>query len=214
MRSRWYCIPLAIINLILLSGCQKGEQSSVQFTEEIGTNSGGHFQQNEAGEILYTSSLGGFEVVLPPGCEKVQVNTRDDPDSRDPNRFAMVYVYCDREGYPEEGCSVQVHFNLRDQFGGPPTPDVVMDWVKKVMSSFQVQMVAQRPIRRGPLEGIQVYCREANNPGEVWVEGLLFGEMVYVLAAWRAAGNLFELPEISRFFESFQLAGDSDFGGS
>ena len=196
LAARAVLAATALVAVILpLSGCErvrKGEQTTVQAGDR-------------GEEVLYTSAEGGFQVAFPAGCDSLVVQTRPLAADGDSEALARMMVYCDRAHRPEEGCSVEVLFNLRDPEGGPPTPELVIEAVKRVMRSFRVEITTQQPIRRGPLEGVQVHCTEPGLPGEVWVEGLLAGERVIVLTAWKARGDLFGAEEIRRFFASLSL---------
>jgi len=157
------------------------------------------------GEVPYDSIEGGYSVVFPSGCARINLRTQEDPDSEDPEELVVVYAFCDREGHENEGCAVRTYLKLRDENGGPPTPDLVIERVKAGMTSFGVDIVTQRPVQRGSLAGVQVHCREPGETGEVWIEGLLHGDRAYVLTAWKASGNLFAAPEYIRFFDSFEV---------
>ena len=74
-----------------------------------------------------------------------------------------------------------------------------------MMTKLQVDIVAQKPIRRGTLQGIQVHCKQVQGEGEVWIEGLLVGERIYILSAVRPWGDLFNDEEYIRFYESFEV---------
>ena len=39
--------------------------------------------------------------------------------------------------------------------------------------------------------------------GQVWVEGLLQGEKIYILMAWKGSGDMFADMDFIRFFASF-----------
>lgn len=204
-RAPWLCGSVCLTFCLLALGCGgKGDQA-----EDAGTTTATG-EENVAvdfvGEVEYDSLEGRFHVIWPDGCPRIRVQSQDDPDADDPAKLAQAYIYCDRKDREAEGCGVSVHFKMRDEDGGPPTPDMVIQKVKDVMQSFGVEILQQRPVRRGEMEGVQVHCREPNGTGEVWVEGLLFGLRVYILNAWKADGGLFQAPEYIKFFESFRPA--------
>ena len=158
-----------------------------------------------SGEELYHSPEGNYRIAWPAGCSSLGIQTQNDT-TRVPADLILAKTYCDREGSRNEGCSVSVYFRPRDVDGGPPTPSMVIEICKKAMNKFGVVIAAQQPIRKGEIEGIQLHCQEPNDNGQVWIEGLLAGERIYLLMAWKASGALFADPEYERFFSSFTLA--------
>lgn len=153
--------------------------------------------------IFFESREGGFEALFPSGCPRIV--TRISPADAPPDRREIVSCFCDRSGRRNEGVAVTVHFRLRDEHGGPPTPRQVVAEVEKLMGSMRLQLVAQAMVRRGDLEGVAVRCRESGGPGGVWIEGLLLADKGYILSAWRPDDSLFTDPEIAAFFQSFRV---------
>ena len=158
---------------------------------------------DKIGEVAYTSEEGEFRVVWPDGCSRIRVRTQVDPASGDPSDLLTAHIFCDRKERKNEGCSVTAYFKKRGESGGPPDPPMVIDLCKSVMQNFGVDIVNQKPIRRGQMEGIQLQCQEPGDVGQVWVEGLLQGEKIYILMAWKGSGDMFADTDFNRFFASF-----------
>lgn len=193
IRGLLACGLIAVVGLILGcggGGTEKGEETATHGVSSTADTLG----------VSHQSVEGHFDVDWPEGCDKLRVRQKTDEF----DHVEVVYTYCDRPGHENEGCSVVSHFALRDDSGGPPTPQVVTGLVKTVMESFHVEIQTQHPVVRGGAQGVQVHCREPGSTGEVWIEGLLAGDRVYILTAWKGAGGLFDDPEYKRFFASFK----------
>lgn len=151
------------------------------------------------------SDFGQFKVVWPSGCDKIHNRTWSPPDSDEEGVYDMVHIYCAREDRKHEGCAVTVHFSLKGEDGGPPTPGDVISLVESAIAKYGVKIERQRPIQKGPFSGVQVQCQKIEDPGQVWLEGLLHESTIYIQSAWKLEGGLFEDREYQTFFDSFRL---------
>ena len=52
-------------------------------------------------------------------------------------------------------------------------------------------------------EGLDLLAVDERNVGQVWLRGVLSEGDIYVLAAWKLAGGLFDDPDYQEFFNSF-----------
>ncbi len=157
--------------------------------------------------IAFRSTEGGFQTVFPSGCPRVR--TRTGPTDRPQGPFDFVTCYCDRAGRQSEGVMVTAFFGLTDDNGGPPNPRTVVGKIREVLRPFNVEIMEQRMIRRGGLEGVGARCREVGGSGVVWIEGLLLLDKVYILCAWGQGEGLLTDPEIEAFFQGFQVLADT-----
>ncbi|PID81142.1 hypothetical protein CSB20_03920 [bacterium DOLZORAL124_64_63] len=158
------------------------------------------------------SEEGGYRVFFPPGCAKIVSKVPDldrEPWDDDGPLSAMTYLsYCDRHGQKGDGCSIAAFWNLTDDQGGPPGPAQVVERVERMLKDMGVSMVRQRPVRRlledgGLIEGVDVLAVDSSG-GQAWLRGLLHDERIYLLAAWKADGELETDPSFIRFFQSFE----------
>jgi len=169
--------------------------------------SGGNQIRTASTEVSFDSPEGQYHVVWPEGCSRLRTRTQTDKSRGEPGIPILTNTFCDRQDRYNEGCAVTTYHRPRAEDGGPPTPRTVIEICKKAMTKFGVTIVAQQPVRRGGIEGIQLHCREPGQTGEVWLEGLLTGEKIYILMAWRATGALFTDPEFMSFFASITFTG-------
>jgi hypothetical protein len=210
---RLYHGALASVLVCVLTGCgsdasrdrNAGQTAAdtIAGTEEREVALRSRANEDRKGE--YVSPEGGFEVVWPDGCDRIRVRTQTDPNGSGPDDLLLAHIFCDRKGRTNEGCAVTVYFKERDEFGGPPMPQMVIDICKRVMTRFGVDISSQRPVQRGSLQGIQLHCEEPGESGDFWIEGLLYRERIFVLTAWKATGGLFTEPDFIRFFATFEL---------
>lgn len=190
----------------------QGVRRDSQFSGRAGdipfeVTSGDSQVQTTPAEVSFDSPEGQYHIVWPEGCSRLRTRTQTDKSRGEPGIPILTNTFCDRKDRYNEGCAVTTYYRPRADDGGPPTPRTVIEICKKAMTKFGVTIVAQQPIRRGGIEGIQLHCREQGQAGEVWLEGLLAGEKIYILMAWRATGGLFTDPEFMSFFASFTLTG-------
>lgn len=159
--------------------------------------------------IDHSSPEGRFHTTFPTGCAKLHTRMNTAADGSADVEVRVVIVNCDRAKAANEGCLVHARLGAARGLKGKAAADVVLAEVDKMLQAYSVNPVRQTPVRRdfgehGVVEGLDVQARPAGGAGDVWIRGLLLGEDVYVLVAWRAAGGLFEDPEYGVFFEAFR----------
>jgi hypothetical protein len=159
--------------------------------------------------VDYVSAEGGFALTWPPGCGRLRTRTPTDGPSLDAfpgTEPTMLEVLCRRWGERAEVAWVAGLYNETTERGTPPDPPLVVARVRKVLDRYEVEIVEQRPIRRGTLEGVEVRAeRPGDDPGELWVRAVLAGPHFYILCAWKEHGGLFGDPDYEIFFDSFRL---------
>jgi hypothetical protein len=202
MENRARSLLLGLALALLLSGCGGDGQDRDAATGEILVKQQAIYPE----EDFLPSPEGHFKIIWPDGCTHVRTRMDSAEGTTDPGRLAMIHVFCDREGREHEGCSVTVYPGYQDDFGGPPSPQNVIDLLKEQMERFQVSIVSQTPLQRGTMQGLQIHCHEpGDGVGTVWLEGYLLDTDIYILSAWRVSGDLFEDAVFLRFFDSFTL---------
>lgn len=159
--------------------------------------------------IDYTSNDGQFHTTFPTGCAKLRTRMNTAEDGSADVEVRVVIVTCDRAQVTNEGCLVHARLGAARGLTGKAAADVVLAEVTKTLATYSVNPVRQTPVRRdfgeqGIVEGLDIQARPAGGAGDVWVRGLLRGEDVYILLAWKAAGGLFEDAEYGVFFEAFR----------
>lgn len=166
--------------------------------------------------IRFTSNEGRFSVIFPSGCAKVRSRVRVGGGSKSLEAANLVFTNCDRANHPNEGCSVTVHLAGARGLESAAAAAKVLDRMRQVLEGYNVQPAAQTPLRRdfgehGVVEGLEIVARPEGGAGDICVRGLLHGENIYVLTAWKATGSLATDPEFAQFFESFLPWVDADF---
>jgi hypothetical protein len=149
-----------------------------------------------------TSQEGGFAVIMPPGCARVR--TRISPAGAGPGAYESVRVFCDRQDHPNEGVAVSVFFKERGENGGPPNPRNVTRIIEEMTARFGVAVQEQRPVAQAGWEGVRVFCREVRGAGVMWIQGMLVGDRVVIMSAWRPGPGGLSDAQIGRFFQSYQ----------
>jgi hypothetical protein len=182
-----------------------GEQAGVTIALPGDSVAGATVHTQSAVDAAFQYSREGrFRIIWPPGCSQVrtksQVNRKVEGEP-----IIMAHVFCDRQDMTSEGCAVTAYFDEQSDFGGPPTPRNVTELIKKILLKMRVEITTQRPLRRGSLEGLQVLGQQPDGDGAVWIEGLLLGDVIYLLSAWSTSGDPFLEPVYHRFFDSFQI---------
>lgn len=101
---------------------------------------------------------------------------------------------------------VATYLTLRDEQGGPPNPRNVTTLIEELARKFKLQVVRQATVTRPTYEGVRAFLRELHGgQGEMWVQGILAGDRVFIMTAWRpTAGGLTDA-QAARFFESFRI---------
>ncbi len=156
-----------------------------------------------AGEIPFASREAGFAAVFPAGCPTIR--TRVIPAGRRTGPPDIVQCFCDLSGRKNEGVMVATYLALRDERGGPPNPRNVTALIGELTNQYQLMVVRQVTVIHPDYEGVRAFCRDASGQGEMWVQGMLAGDRVFIMTAWRlAAGGLTDEQAI-RFFDSFRL---------
>ncbi|MHB8079770.1 MAG: hypothetical protein ACYDIE_11025 [Candidatus Krumholzibacteriia bacterium] len=152
----------------------------------------------------FTSREAGFSAVFPGGCPRIR--TRTFPGGPNAGPPEMVQCFCDLSGRAGEGVMVATYLTLRDERGGPPNPRNVTALIEELSRKFNLQVVRQATITRPEYEGVRVFCRENAGGREMWVQGMLAGDRVYIMTAWRPAGGGLSDAQIAAFFGSFRVA--------
>ncbi len=166
------------------------------------------------GPVYYESHAGDFNIRFPGGCAKTIERIPIDPDPDVEKDFILVavHVFCDREGFSGEGCSVTAYVD--DDVDTEPSVDsgFVGARVQAVLATFKANVVTQKPyhlvIEDGPMmDGVDVLATGPENKGQIWVRGLLVEGDAYILTAWRSDGPLALDQDFVSFFESFRAHG-------
>lgn len=159
--------------------------------------------------IDYTSPEGRFQVTFPAGCARLRTRTNVRPDMGKDVTSQIVFITCDRANAKNEGCSVSSMLGLARDLKGQAAADRVLAEVTRQLEGYGVNPISQTPMRRdfgkyGVVEGIDIQAQGANGAGDFWIRGLLAGDDIYMVMAWKAAGGLWTAPEYVRFFDSFR----------
>jgi len=155
------------------------------------------------GTVPFTSREAGFSAVFPAGCPRIR--TRTHPGGANAGTPEIVQCFCDVADRPNEGVMVVAYLALRDERGGPPTPRNVTKLIEELAQKFQLQPMRQATVTRPDYEGVRVFCREINGQGEMWVQGMLSGDRIFIMTAWRPAADGLSDAQAASFFESFRL---------
>ncbi len=141
------------------------------------------------GEVPFTSREAGFSAIFPAGCPKI--STRSYPGGKGNAPPELVQCYCDLTDRPNEGVMVATYLVLRDERGGPPNPRNVTTLIEDLTRKFQLRVMRQGPVRRPDYDGVRAFCREINGQGEMWIQGMLVGDRVFIMTVWsRGADGL------------------------
>ncbi len=159
--------------------------------------------------IEYKSPEGNFQVTYPTGCARLHTRTNVRPGDGTELAVQVVYVTCDRAGATNEGCAVFSQRGAARGLKGQAAADKVLSAVTEQMKGYGVNPVRQTALRRdfgkrGVVEGIDIQAQRADGAGDFWIRGLLSGEDIYMVVAWKAAGGLWNGVEYQRFFDSFR----------
>lgn len=161
--------------------------------------------------VTHSSSEGDFRVTFPSGCSRTitRVPAEDTPEVNGIPGVRVVFTFCDRYQQKGEGCSVTSFFNVTSADGGYPGPDEVVKRVTDLLETMSLGIKKQTHLKKtlpdGTLiEGLDIFAAESSGVGQAWVRGLLYEGDIYVLAAWKNTGGLWENPEYITFFNSFK----------
>ena len=224
-RSRpWWSPGLLLVIAIACAGCSDepppATGSAASDSASAGTAptsgdlwaggpDGGQVMRETSNPVEFSSFEGGFSVTWPSGCGKLRTrmpSTAPPPEEFPGTEQTMIEVLCRRYGEKREIAWVAGLFNEKTARGTAPDPTHVVDRVKYVMESYGTALVEQTPLRRGSLEGIEVKAeRPGDDPGELWLRGILAGPHFYIICAWKEFGGLFRDPEFEVFFDSFRI---------
>jgi len=155
------------------------------------------------GTIPFTSHEAGFSVAFPAGCPRIR--TRTYPGGPNVGTPEIVKCFCDMADRPNEGVMVAAYLALRDERGGPPNPRNVTTLIEDLTRKFQLRTVRQATVTRPDYEGVRVFCRDTGGQGVLWVLGMLAGDRIFFMTAWRPAGGGLSDAQAAGFFESFRL---------
>ena len=158
----------------------------------------------------YVSAEAEFRCTWPGGCGKLRRRSSVVDPEADPFSAVQVHhISCDQYGKEGQGCSVSAVFNQLAADGGIAGAAEVIDRLEEQIATFGVTVIEQTPIQKElpggrKLEGLDLKARDASGVGEVWLRGVLSNGDIYVLAAWKLTGGLWDDPEYQAFFDSFQ----------
>jgi hypothetical protein len=156
-------------------------------------------------ELNFASNEGRFQIVWPAGCRKLRtsIHYADPGVPADERVVDITQIFCDRKGLKGEGCRVVAYFEERSEGGGPPNPQMVNEKIRAIIEVFRVNVFEQNNLQRDMMEGIEVRYIDPSEVGQVWIQGFLAGNTIYLLTAWKQSGGLFGDRDYLRFFETF-----------
>lgn len=143
---------------------------------------------------------GRFRVYWPSGCGSQRQRELDSRRNR--GAVAAVEVSCRREGDPDSGCQVIAYDETTT--GEPPTPEMVADSIGDYVSRLGVEIWRQVEINRRGEQGVAVFCREMTGRRQVWIQGFIEHDRVFIAVAWGPDESLYSDPEIRRFFDTLE----------
>ena len=197
------------------SAAAQDDQNKPRTWDEMQKSTDNRLQPAE-GPVKFASEEGAFTVIFPSGCAKVATRMKDDPLSGGGPmgaRFSTVFVFCDRNEEKGEGASVTSLFFNRDLEDNLATPDDVIEQLKYMLEQYGAQVVKQTPIRKQLdedhfIEGLELLAQSPDGKSHVWLRGLLDNGDIFILAAWKVDGGLWDDPEYAAFFNSFKPGTD------
>lgn len=154
-------------------------------------------------EVHFTSREAGFSATFPAGCPRI--TSRSYPGGPGAGAPEIVRCFCDLADRPNEGVMVTAYLVLRDEQGGPPNPRNVTTLIEELTREFQLRVMRQGMVTRPDYQGVRAFCREMNGQGEMWIQGMLVGDRVFIMTAWRRGADGLDEAQATRFFESFRL---------
>ena len=149
----------------------------------------------------YHSDAGHFYVVWPVGCQIIHARTY--PGHAKGDDIQMVATGCDLYNKKGEGATVTAYLKATNPDGTPAGPEAVTSRIEEVTRGMKVDVVEQHPLS-GPYEGVRAFCREVGSSNILWIQGVLSGDRVYILSAWRPESGKLTDGEIAQFFQSFR----------
>ena len=162
--------------------------------------------------VEYTSQEGRFHTVFPTGCARLHTKQSSPPDGAGTGteiEVRLVFVTCERYGKEGEGCLVNARLGTLADVQNQAAADRVLKVIGELLANYGVTPTRQVPISRdfgvhGKVEGLDVHARAVAGAGDVWIRGLMRGQDMYFLVAWKAEGGLFDDPEYAVFFNDFR----------
>jgi len=141
----------------------------------------------------------GFSIYWPAGCRQVR-----EQESRGATALAEreVILNCVR---PDLAFSVRYLRQAHDQAGNPPHPRFVVALVEQQLHRKAMRTVRQRTLEAASVQGVDVHAEGRDSRKWAWMRALLVGTDVYLLMVIGEDPDLFERPEVSDFFNSFNL---------
>ena len=159
--------------------------------------------------IAYKSAEGQFSTTFPTGCARLHTRTNQAGEDSPRTDIYVAFVTCERAGATGEGCLVNVRRGVAGGLTAKAASDSVMNEIRELLAAYSVVPARQTPLRRdfgkhGTVEGLDVQAHPQSGTGDVWIRGLLRGDDMYFLVAWKTAGGLFDDPEYALFFDAFR----------
>ena len=159
--------------------------------------------------IAYKSTEGQFSTTFPTGCARLHTRTNQAGEDSPRTDIYVAFVTCERAGATGEGCLVNVRRGVAGGLTAKAASDSVMNEIRELLAAYSVVPARQTPLRRdfgkhGIVEGLDVQAHPQSGTGDVWIRGLLRGDDMYFLVAWKTAGGLFDDPEYALFFDAFR----------
>ena len=159
--------------------------------------------------IDHTSTDGKFRITFPTGCGRVLTKMNMAEDGSANVDVRLVFVTCERANAKNEGFQVNARLGAARGLKGKAATDSVLASVRRLLDGYGVVPGRQTAIRRdfgalGVFEGIDIQAHRESGAGDVWIRGLLRGDDIYFLVAWKAAGGMLDDPEYAVFFQSFE----------
>lgn len=157
----------------------------------------------------YASVEGQFSTTFPSGCARLRTRMNTGDGGQVDVEARMVFATCDRFDEKGEGCQVIARLGALEAAQGQAAADLVLKELGKLMAEFEVRPVRQSPVTRdfgphGRVEGLDIQAQATSGSGDVWLRGLMRGQDMYLLVAWKTAGGMFQDPEYARFFGDFK----------
>jgi hypothetical protein len=196
-------LPFACLFALVLVAC-----AAAQEAPSAGSKSTLGDLPDSVNPIDYSSPDGQFRATFPTGCARLQTKMNMADDGSTDVEVRLVFVTCERANTEKEGCLVNARLGAARGLKGKAATDLVLAEVRELLDGYGVVLARQSPIRRdfgphGVVEGIDIQAHPEFGKGDVWIRGLLRGDDMYFLIAWKAAGGMMEDPEYGLFFQSF-----------
>lgn len=156
------------------------------------------------GALIYASPEGRFTVTLPPTCSRLDKRANFAEEGEPEVAVRILALACEVAG-------IQIESRLGAARGltGRAAGELVAAEVRRLVAARRAQPVRQRALHedygeRGTLDGFEIEARPRSGQGELQVRGLLHGEDIYILVAWRPSGHVWSDGDYIRFFSDFR----------